>query len=307
MSKKILLISRDPGGANTIIPLVNPLKDKGYNVSLYGKDVALEKYKRFNLAGKDITNHISDLSIDNLKEFLKKENPHYLITGTSADDMTEKYLWKAAELLQIPSFVILDQWMNYGTRFSTYGVADLEEYNIKKSHPYMPTKIFVMDEFAKSEMITEGIDPSRIVITGHPYFELVLKRKENISIESLKKFRNSLDIEDSDFVITYASEPLTKVYKKNDSIPFYWGYTEKTIYNEIIEALEKVVHLSTKKITFIIKVHPKEDIDSYKKIVDVYKNERINIIINKESDPWDSDVRYGLRNVIYVFDRISYI
>lgn len=38
--KKILLFSRDPGGANTIVPLVSELSKK-YSVMLFGKDKAL--------------------------------------------------------------------------------------------------------------------------------------------------------------------------------------------------------------------------------------------------------------------------
>lgn len=85
--KKILLFSRDPGGANTVMPLVNKFGKK-YSVQLYGKDAALIRYKQFGLKGKDILRSVKDISFLEIKRFLQKENPCAVITGTSADDMT---------------------------------------------------------------------------------------------------------------------------------------------------------------------------------------------------------------------------
>ena len=60
--KKILLFSRDPGGANTIIPLHHPLVAQGYDVVLWGKDVALSRYKEAGLPVKDIMSQLCEFS-----------------------------------------------------------------------------------------------------------------------------------------------------------------------------------------------------------------------------------------------------
>ena len=108
-NKTILLFSRDPGGANTVVPLVPALREKGYSVKLFGKDMALKKYSNAGLEGVDISTLLNKVNPAEVESFLCAEKADFLITGTSASDPVEKYLWKAAEKLNVPSFAILDQ------------------------------------------------------------------------------------------------------------------------------------------------------------------------------------------------------
>src|SRR6266496_850345 len=159
--KIVVLFSRDPGGANTIIPLVKPLWAKGYRPILLGKDIALDSYRRTGLAAEDLVRHVNPISVESLERFLKDRRADVLVTGTSAEDSTEKYFWKAAENLGVPSLAILDQWVNYGIRFSPYGVSRSEQYERDRRHPFLPTRILVMDAFARAEMLEElGIPES---------------------------------------------------------------------------------------------------------------------------------------------------
>ncbi len=282
--KRILLFARDPGGANTIIPLVKPLKEKGYKVSLYGRDRALDRYKLFGLKEDCFEQKIDKITEQNILNFLKYENPDLIITGTSADDKTEKYLWQCARRLNIPSFAILDQWVNYGIRFSKYDVADLKEYEKNKSHDFLPSKILVMDDYAKKEMMQEGIDKDKIVVTGQPYFDFLMQQKNNLTV-----------CRSDDFIITFASEAILKIYKTKE----IWGYTEQTILNEILLVLKKI-NIS-KKILFIIKPHPKEDIDIYKKLLISFKHPKIKLRLETNLSSWDlikkSDLVCGMTSM----------
>lgn len=242
MTIKVLLFSHDPGGANTIIPLVAPLASKGYEVLLYGKGSALLKYKQAKLPQNEMTETVED--------FLKKNNPNFVITGTSANDMSEKLIWKECQRKGIPCFAILDQWLNYGIRFSNYGLDEISKYLSDKVHPHLPTKIIVMDEFAKQEAIAEGLPLEKISVCGQPYFESVFNFKPQLTKEDL-------GFDENDFIITFASEPITKVYKENSNI---LGYTEKSILQEVTNALETL----TTPYTFVVKLHPKEDIADFK-------------------------------------------
>lgn len=168
--KKVLVFSRDPGGANAVIPLVRALVENGYKVALFGKDMALNKYEKAGLLSINIMNHIQDITASAMLEFLRFQVPDVVITGTSADDMTEKLLWKAAERCGIPSMAILDQWMNYGIRFSKYSVAEIEQYYEQKNHEYLPSKILVMDALAKTMAVEDGLDASRISCSGTSSF-----------------------------------------------------------------------------------------------------------------------------------------
>jgi hypothetical protein len=285
MKKKIFMFSRDPGGTNTIIPLVRPLRERGYEVILFGKDVALNICRQNGLEANDITEYVSGFGMAEIQEFIKKINPDCVITGTSIEDFTEKYLWKASEKLNIPSFAILDQWINYGIRFSKYGAYQSDIYRDDKVHPFLPMKILVMDDIAKHEAIQDGLEPSRIEITGQPYFETLMQKVDQITQNAIQGIRKQINVVEDDYVITFASEPVSVDYRGNIDGQAYWGYTEKTIFEELIKTIENVSNEFKKRITIVIKLHPREDKSSY---LDEIKNKvndsiNINIVDNVDS------------------------
>jgi hypothetical protein len=281
---KILLFSRDPGGANTIFPLAMGLQRKGYAVFLYGKDMALKIYSDHGLSGSDISKVISGGDIDEIENWLCGIKPDFIITGTSAYDFTEKYIWSTAKKLNIPSFAILDSWINYGLRFSNYTIFETEKYATDRQHPFLPDKIMVMDEFAKEEMVKDGFDGSMVLVSGHPYFEELMRMRDDFMPENRSRFRNQLGINATDFLITFASEPISTTYKQEGGLGLYWGYDEKTIVKAILEALKYIVHAYTHKIIFLIKLHPKENPATYTGYIDDIGSDKIKILINNELD-----------------------
>lgn len=280
MQKKILLYSSDPGGANVIIPLVSQLFEKSYNVRLFGRNMALRQYIEESLMGLDIMEYVDNVSLEEIEAFLKRETPDFIITDT-ADDFAERYIWKAAEYLKIPSFAILDQWSNYGLRFSKYNTSNLDKYD-NKDRSFQPEKIIVMDEYAKDEAIKEGLEETRLIIAGHPYFESLLNKKDNTKQSEIIKFRESLGVSENNILVTYASEPIDKDYKLID-FKDHWGYTEKTILVKIIEALDRVAFESDKKIKLVIKLHPRDDEGKYSDIIPECKSISIKIVKNSSS------------------------
>jgi len=304
MNKKILLFSRDPGGANTIMPLIKPLEENGYEIRLFGKDHALDKYTKAGISGLNIMDFVKNIELESMEEFLMNERPCFIITGTSADDFTEKYIWKAGEKLGIPSFAILDQWINYGIRFSKYKTSEIREYNNDKKHPYLPSKILLMDDYAKQEAIEDGLEPSRIIVTGQPHFEAIIKKKETISSETIKKIRDTMGLDKTSFVITFASEPISIDYNKYNNSNNYWGFDEKTILKEIIDGIKKVSSGYNKKIYFIIRPHPREDVDRYRDISLLFKHEKIDFIVDRNLNSEDliliSDLICGMSSMFLI-------
>lgn len=142
MMKRILLFARDPGGANTLIPLYSRLV-KGYEVLVYGKDVAVKWFQNEGILCKDICDSYKKITLENMELFLQEVRPNVIITGTSLDDYTERYLWKSAENLGIKTFAILDQWMNMGIRFSKYNYKQCDLYEKNKEHCYIDRKSVV--------------------------------------------------------------------------------------------------------------------------------------------------------------------
>ena len=265
-NNRILLFSRDPGGANTIIPLVEPFGNKGYDVRLYGKDLALAKYIAAGLSCVDIMTVCDRVLPDLVEIFLRDLSPDIIITGTSADDHTEKYLWQAAESMGIPTIAILDQWTNYGLRFSEYGVSEITEYLKERRHPFMPSRIVAMDECSRTEMIAEGLPDERIVVCGQPYFETLAKYEPDSSLLSDFNQRNNINADD--LVVVYASEPITRTYGEKASD--FWGYTEKSTFAALVRALNLMQMGAPRRMVLVIRPHPKEEPKGLVDIVEPY-------------------------------------
>jgi len=282
---KIFLFARDPGGANVIIPLIKALKKNKYELLVYGKDVALEKFKKEKISAKNIELECKEINPDHIENLLINLKPKIVITGTSADDYTEKFLWSVSKKLGIGTFAILDQWMNYGIRFSEYSVSDIEKYEIAKIHKYIPDKIFVMDEYSKNKIIEEGISKEKIIVVGHPHFEYIQKKSKEIQLDKIDKYKEKINLQRDEILIVYASEPLLKTYGKLADGSDYWGYNEKTNFEELCRVLQNKIDKTNIKFRVIVKLHPKEDDNSYDELLKYYNGQQLNIIIEKKEDP----------------------
>jgi UDP-N-acetylglucosamine 2-epimerase len=126
-----------------------------------------------------------------------------------------------------------------------------------------------MDELAKREAIEDGIDEERLIITGQPYFETVLENWKNVNSKDVIKAKQN--IAHDRFVILFVSEPLSKVYKQANHLDHFYGFTEISIFTELITALENVLDKLHQKPIIIIRNHPKEDPESFKIFLKKYK------------------------------------
>ena len=234
---KILLFARDPGAANCVIPVYNRLKERDFGVELYGKDSALKKYMEAGLQGKEIDKPLG--------EFLEGGKYGLMVTGMGSEDFTERLLWKEAKRLGIKTIAIIDQWLNYEARFTF----DKPGCYSPDSPKIFPDLICTIDQYAKEEMVSKGLPGDKIVVTGQPYFETVIKRHEEINEEKKIEIRKNLGVKENDLLITFASEPIVESYAD----PMHWGYTEFTILESIINVLKR----TKKPGTLVIRLHPR--------------------------------------------------
>lgn len=265
LGKKVLMFSNDLGGANMIFPLVKPLTERGYKVHLYGRGHSLYKYSEFDLKGTDIDKEVKNPTIENITKFIQKNSPSFIITGTSANDGTERNIWLAASRLNIPSFAILDTWINYEIRFS-----------LDKDHFSFPTKICIVDDAARNKVFLHGLTEEMLVTTGNPYFEFLLQEnletiKNNIVSSGSLKTKDTINV-------LFVSEPVAKFYKQNLGSETYLGYTEKTIFTNLYKAVQKLIKKLNKKVNLIIKLHPLDDPSNYNGLIKkLGKNSKITI------------------------------
>ncbi len=307
MPDTVLLFARDPGGFNAIAPLIEPLNAKGYRVLLFAKDIALQKFQQAGTLVQDLAAQVNPITAETLEAFLKTQRPDFLITGTSAEDMSEKFLWKAANNLGIPSFAILDQWVNYGIRFSSYGVSQSAQYQQDQQHPYLPTKILVMDNFAKTEMMADlgEQETNRILVSGQPYFDQIFHYAKNRSQEATQSCRQSCyNATSQDIVIGFASEPISIAYPNN-----YWGYDEQSILKNLVQSLEALLpqweaQAPNRKLILALRPHPKEDLKTYNALSKQLNQGALKVIVESDNKPWDfilaADMMCGMSSLMLI-------
>lgn len=133
------------------------------------------------------------------------------------------------------------------------------------------TKIAVFGDYTKKLLISEGVDPERVVVTGSPKFDdLFYCRSDNYKANLLNEF----NIKNKKIVLLF-----TQYFVEKGK----WTPKQRIYFiTQIYRALEKL-----EDVQLIIKIHPKEDEKVYKTILDdakisdviIVKNYPINILL----------------------------
>lgn len=257
-NKKILLFSRDPGGCNSISPLYQYLKQKGYEVLLYAKEFSLERMKtQFLLEPKNISNEIHDINPTKIINWLNKIKPDVIITGTSFGDITERMIWDNAQKIGIPTIVILDHWINYGNRFR-----DLEGRFVK------PNIVIVPDQRGFEIAVKEGIPAETLKTWGNPYYDYL----KTYSSEGVSVIRNQYLKKENQKLISFASEPFSKS-------PASYGYTEHEILHQLAISIKNMLDENA-SVCLIVRPHPKEDVGRLKMQCQKYEDDNLTLYVS---------------------------
>jgi len=279
--RRILIFSRDPGGTNAIMPLIEPLRAFGNQVSVYGKDAALSIYRKQNIDCSNICDIIPSGTQNETDEFVRKTRPHLIVTGTSSEDFTERHLWKAAERTGIASFAVLDQWTNYRLRLISEGGDPMNER--ATSELIVPSFFFIMDEFARKEMCALGLAREKLVVSGQPFFDYIRKTGDRFTPGEIEELRRELTGTHGGLVFVFASQPIASIHRKNGVPEDYWGYTEETVLKSVAGCLSRLTEEMAVKVTLVLRLHPKDESNVYQDALAKCPNS-IKVVVDRETD-----------------------
>lgn len=301
--KRILMLAHDPGGANAVAAVAAELQRRGLAVLLYGHGPALKRYPLLGLQGLPLPGFARESGIDGMTKLLRREAPEMVISGTSGDDFHERFLWRAAQRLAIPSVALLDQWINFGLRFSPYGLAGRDEYLAGPEHPYQPDYVVAMDDEARRELIRDGIAGERVFVGGQPYFDILASRRASYSPPMVARLRSRLGIAEGEKVVAYVSESIRQDYPVAPGQQPYWGYDEISIFRELVSGLLPLLQDGI-RIRLIIKQHPLERDNGYINLAPLLESNHSGLKIDtvQEMDPHDlimaSDLVCGMSSML---------
>jgi len=204
-------------------------------------------------------------------------------------DMTERYIWQWGKENGIKTIGVLDQWQNYALRFSGAG----EEERLA----YMPDHIFVMDDFAKKEMVEEGIPKEKIMVTGQPAFSEVSNNQRQLQGQT-NTIKKEIGIPDNAIVVTFVAEALKKDFADN------LGYDEQSTLMFLGEVLEKTAsNFIDREIFLIVKLHPENSQNEFDWVESKWPSLK-KCFISNQSSPSEvisvSDFVMGMSSVFLV-------
>ena len=153
-----------------------------------------------------------------------------------------------------------------------------------------------MDEFAKREMITEGFDKRRILVTGQPHFEALQDKAKKITTLDKKKIKKDLNLQNG-ITVLFVSEPLS------NALHVDIGFTEHTILRELVSAIQQLKPSVT--VNVLVKFHPKEDISLMKQTIGsfpVVPNIRVSIVSGQPLLPLIliADIVIGMQSTVLI-------
>ena len=237
INRKILVVSADPGGANNLVPVLKELEDDAaVSIEIFAYSQAVNIYSNAGF----IVNDINSLSID-IGQLINEISPDLLLTSTSVDEINwELKFIEFANLNNIKSISLLDFWSNYRMRFEK-----------TDGELVLPTRIAVMDESSKMDMLKQGFDVGQISIVGHPGYEALFDKYDMFDC------RPNLG-DDNVLRIMFVSQPIAAFYSLSKSNKLYLGFNEKTVFNDLLRLSGSLLLETYNRVELNILLHPKQ-------------------------------------------------
>lgn len=289
--ENVLLCATDAGGARNAAPLLEEIKNRGY------QPVLITSKKMMNLFNLDSVNVINsesiDLSTDSVIQLIETIKPLAIISGTTRYNSIDRLSTSIGKKRGIRTVVVLDEWFNYHLRFR----------NNHNELVYLPDAIAAMDEMAIQGAVKEEIPENILYKTGSPSLADLTTRAETF-IEKPPDIPEFLKDEKSVPIFTYLSELHSVNFgtKKGEKGPLgpFLGYTENTVKEDIMSVLMEI----NKPCTAIEKLHPSSELNDEKVTFDKI----ISWVRVKKTNLWPlfwySDAVIGMKSMALLEARI---
>lgn len=241
---EILAVSRDPGSATCLFPVIKELAHRpGFRTSIISDGRAEETIRQnFEVAEHDVSQSLgADKAI---------AKPDLILMATAEEMGIETYA--DATFKEVPSVLIED----YPGATHIFLRACLDRPGL-----HLPDKICVMDEAAKELMVQAFPDnpelESRIEVTGQPAFDRIAK--EDIA-EISRAARDQLGLSQEEKVVSFMSTINTK---------------------EEVEAICKQLKQASTDFTFIFRRHPRDN-TTYEEFFQIFEDNGIKYVDSRE-------------------------
>ncbi|MEK6945628.1 MAG: hypothetical protein AABW63_02455 [Nanoarchaeota archaeon] len=274
MKPKVLAASWYPGGINPIIPVISSLqRDAQVDVSVVGYEYSEKILTDAGIKHKKISDYgIDDVCVGSIEVLLDKEEPNLILTGTSMQekdrpDTIEHSLILAGKERGIFTLSVLDVWGAYSDRFN--------DLHTGERHKYIPDLIAVMDKYAIADMLKEGFDLEKLVITGNPFFDGLGLEARRFTQSDKEKIRHQIGL-DRQTQFFYAGA--TADSEQDMERYGFWDLDNVQILCNVLDDVD------TTQNGVVVKLHPRIKERDSNKILDYINNHQNSNAISLVSE-----------------------
>lgn len=237
---KIAVVSHDAGSSELMCAFIQEYRTKAdWHIFAKTSSPMAEICKRHNF---------SYAPMEDAVEQLGKVRPDLLLFGTGWQDKCEQPYVHFCKEYAIPTIAFLDHWSNYRERF---GFPD----NGWKEN--LGDYTAVHDERAYSLALSMDL-PNPLKLPNHYLIRLI---EEAVQRQA-----------EAGKTLLFLSEPTDAVAQKTYGDPLYWGFTQYTALEDILEHFEDFQCED-----LIIRLHPSEKSSNYDAILERYSNISVQI------------------------------
>jgi len=266
---KILVVSRDAGGANILASLIKKYRHT-FNWITCVSGPAKKIFLKEKINSYAIAIHLKDTDFDSILKSLK---PNLVLTGTGWGSDFEINFIKTAKKNKIKTASFLDHWSDYRQRFGYPG-----NWTIN-----LPDFIFVGDEWAYGVALRNKFPKNILIQVENPYIEEFIEQAQRI------KRQNDFD-KNNKKKILYMSAPVYGHALRCHNDPYHWGFTEYEVIKDLLNIMKSEERGTLLELK--ISLHPAEKINKYSKLL---KNKnymgirKVISVSNPASNPFIKD------------------
>ena len=234
--KKVLVAAQHYGATNATVPVIRGLRERGHEVVVLGHNQAESGYPNKGIGCETseaygVPNELSQFTPGSGRNLLDTISPDLVFTGSSTERGYfgfENSLILAANQRGTPNAMVVDMWAESDIRFRPY-----------HGEPFVPGKVFVLDESHKSSIEAQGVPASQIYVTGNPAFEDFARSAMAVTPERKEEIIERLGGLSTKFVLGYIGNA-----SKKDSISENRGYWDLDNIRRLNEALPEIPELT---------------------------------------------------------------
>ena len=260
MKQKVFVTAWHPSAANITAPLVKRLVlEDRVLVGVLGTKYTKKVFDKINAPFLEEESSEPDYSVTSMREKIQNEKADLVICGASFQEMEkgevdipDQTAIVAARDLGIPSIRVHDYWRDM-RKYTDKRTGDLE---------FVPDVVSVIDDYARSRLVSAGLPSDRIVVAGNPEADSLRSKIEKFNKSRRKEVREVVGLREDEVAFVYSGGVEWKREARNLG---YWTLDNLTNLVDVMR------YQRNPDIGVLVTLHPRMSDEDREEVADYLK------------------------------------